>query len=663
MRQNPIVGAFLALANVCAVLVAVYLAVDALDMSRRQSARVEQSLNRLSETLDRLGTAIGHLESVGARSGDDDRPALAARPGARRETGKNANFLNADLRDPDAEEGGSIVQRVQALPGNLNNIVNNEATLAGIHGLLNDSLAGRNNNDLTRYEPQLAESWDVSPDGLVYTIRLRRDAMWHPFTDPATGREGEARPVTAGDFLFYWETIQNPDIPVDHLRGYYEDLASVEVLDDHTFKVVWKRPYSMSEAFTLGMSPLPRHYYRPDPTWDDKRFAEEFIASPRNQWIVGTGPYKLSRWDKNLEVYMERNDAYYGPKPPVVSRHIRLIPDNSVSFLEFKRGEIDIYGLSPTQWHEETPEPEFMLVTPNIETAHDDSVAWDKRKKADELPDDYSFEKYQYNSTSWTYVGYNLQRPLFQDREVRVALTHLIDRWRILDEVYLGLGKIISGPFIPQSPYYNHDVEPIPFDIEAAKRILAERGWADTDNDGILDKDFDGSGERKPFRFTFIIPSSSVTGRKTAAIIEQDMAKAGIRMDIKPIEWSVYTELLNRREFDVCSLGWSGAVEGDPYQIWHGSGANREASSNHVGYSSPEADRLIEEGRRTVDKEKRYEIYRELHRVIAEDQPYTFLFAPTATQAQTKRLRNAIVYEGGMDTLLQWMPLAEQRTR
>ncbi len=526
--------------------------------------------------------------------------------------------------------------------------------------MLNDSLADRNNNDLTRYEPQLAESWDVSENGLEYTIRLRRDAMWHPYADPVTKREVDAKPVTAWDFLFYWETIQNPDIPCDPLRVYYEDLDHLEVVDDHTFKVVWKRPYSMSEAFTLGMSPLPEHYYRPDQTWDDKKFAEEFIASPRNQWIVGCGPYRLSRWDKNQEVYMERNDAYYGPRPSITNRHIRLVPDNSVSFLEFKREAIDVYGLSPTQWLEETPEPEFMLVTPSIETAHEDSIAWDKRKKAGELPEDYKFEKYQYNSTTWTYVGYNLQKPMFQDREVRTALTHLIDRRRILDEVYLGLGKIISGPFIPQSPYYNHNVAPMPFDVETAKRMLADSGWEDTDNDGVLDRDYDGTGVRKPFRFTFIIPSSSVTGRKMAAIIEQDMAKAGIRMDIKPIEWSVYTELLNRREFDVCSLGWSGGVEGDPYQIWHGSGANREHSSNHVGYSSPEADRLIEEGRRTVDKEKRYEIYRRLHEVIAADQPYTFLLAPTATVAQSKRFRNSIVYEGGMDKLLEWIPASMQ---
>ncbi len=260
-------------------------------------------------------------------------------------------------------------------------------------------------------------------------------------------------------------------------------------------------------------------------------------------------------------------------------------------------------------------------------------------------------------------LGYNMQKPLFQDRRARIALTHLVNRERILDEVHLGLGRIISGPFIPQSPYYNHSVAPLPFSIARAAEILAEAGWEDTDGDGLLDKDYDGSGERKPFQFTLSVPSSSTQIRQIAAIVEQDMLKAKIKVDIKPIEWSVYTQLIDEREFEATCLLWSGGVEGDPYQIWHSSGANRKASSNYVGYDSAEADALIEAGRREMDKRKRYEIYRRLHEVIAADQPYTFLVAPTAVLAQSKRFRNAVVFEGGMSSRLQWIPRALQVDR
>ena len=659
MRQNPLMGTILAIVNLAAVALALYMAIDTMDLNRRQNARMEQTMNRLIEAIDRIeGMTIvdGPVAAAGSF------PAAGAPSPAARSAGA-AHFVNDDLRDPAAEEGGSLVTRVMNLPGNLNYITNNDATVSTLWGYMVDSLADRNNNDLTRYEPLIAESWEVSEDGLEYTIHLRDNVFWHPYVDPVTKKEVPARKVTSRDFLFYWNSIQNRKVAkAEALRTYYEDMEGMEIIDDRTFKVVWKVPYSMAESFTLGMRPLPEHYYRPDPTWDDDRFAEEFQSSPRNQWIVGTGPYRLAKWDKNSEVLMERDESYFGRKPYIKTRRIRLIPDNSVSFMEFKRGDLDSYGLLPTQWHEETPEPDFQLVTPTIEKAFEDSMAWDARKKAGELPGDYKFEKFQYISQSWAYIGYNMQRPLFQDRTVRVALTHLVDRERILDEVYMGLGTLISGPFIPQSPYYNHDVKPLPFDVAKAGEMLAAAGWEDTDGDGILDKDYDGSGIRKPFRFTFIIPSSSTTVRKTAAIIEQDLLKAKIKMDIKPIEWSVYTQLLEEREFDACCLGWVGGVEGDPYQIWHGSGANRKASSNHVGYDSPEANRLIEQGRRTIDKTKRYEIYHRLHEVIAGDQPYTFLFAGTATIAQSKRYRNALVYKSGqMDSTLQWIPRSLQQ--
>ncbi|MDR2391965.1 MAG: ABC transporter substrate-binding protein [Planctomycetota bacterium] len=655
MRTNPMIAAFLVLINFMAVLLGLYFVVDAVDATRLQAVRTDQAVNRLADAADRLNATLRRLETADLAS----RPALADAdvPAIRR-----SGFLNDDLRDPEAEEGGSITTRTISLPGNLNYLINNEATVGTLWEYLVDSLAGRNANDITRFEPVMAESWVISPDGLAYTIRLRDNIFWQSFVDPVTKREVPARRVTSRDFLFYWNVIQNPGIPCEAIRNYYELLDRIEIVDDSTFKVIWKEPYSLGEEFTLGMQPLPEHYYRPDPDWNDERFAEEFISSPRNQWIVGTGPYKLAKWDKNSEVILERDEDYYGPKPPIKTRRIRVIPDNSVSFIEFQKGNLDVYGLLPTQWHEETREPDFQLVTPRIDTAHEDSLAWDRRKRKGDVPPEYRFEKYQYNGTSWSYIGYNMQRPLFQDVRVRQALTRLIDRKRILDEVFMGLGTVISGPFVPQSPYYNHAVEPMPFDPVGAAGILAEAGWADSDGDGLLDKDYDGSGKRKSFAFTFIIPSSSVQIRKWAAIIEQDMIKAGIRVDIKPIEWSVYTQVLEKRDYDVCSLAWVGGVEGDPYQIWHGSGANREGSSNHVAYNSPEADHLIEEGRRTLDKEKRYAIYHRLHEVIARDQPYTFLVAPTAVMAQAKRIYNAVVYKGGsMNPLLEWIPAGMQQ--
>ncbi|MDR1744878.1 MAG: ABC transporter substrate-binding protein, partial [Planctomycetota bacterium] len=350
MRHNPVLGAFLVIVNLAAVFLAAYLAIDALDQSRLQSARTEQSLNRLSDALDRLG------DRVGASQAAAPAPSGRARAVPQAEDGGPKEFVNNNLRDPKAEYGGGLVSRTQALPGNLNMIVNNDAMVSSMWSYLVDSLAERNLDDLTKFEPVMAERWEVSPDGLEYTIHLRKNVMWQPYVDPVTKKEVAAKPVTSGDFLFFWNTIQNKNVPCEPLRVYYEDLEGIGVVDDHTFTVRWKQPYSMAENFTLGMQPLPEHYYRPDPSWSDEQFAEEFTSSQRNQWIVGTGPYKLVKWDKNQEVMMERDENYFGPAPYIQTRRIRLIPDNSVSFLEFKSGRLDSYGLLPEQWFEETPE-------------------------------------------------------------------------------------------------------------------------------------------------------------------------------------------------------------------------------------------------------------------------------------------------------------------
>ncbi|MDR3212165.1 MAG: ABC transporter substrate-binding protein [Planctomycetota bacterium] len=659
MRQGSILSAVLVTLNLAVVALAVYVAVDATDLSRQQSGRTEQSQLRLAAALDRLNSGLERLERL--ESLPAARSEGVASPSPRR---NSAPFANSEFIDPLAEAGGSLVGQAASFTGNLNYLINNEAMVGGVWSLCVSGLASRNNNDITLFEPLLAESWEVSQDGLEYTIHLRRNALWQPYLDPVSGLEVAEKPVTSDDFLFFWETIQNPNIPCEAIRSYFEFMQGIEVVDPYTFRVVWKEPYSLSESMTLDMQPLPRHYYRPDPNWDDRHFADQFISSPRNQWLVGTGPYRLSAWDKNRELVLTVDPNYFGPKPAIETRRTRLLPDPTVSFLEFKRDQLDIYGLTPAQWREESPEPDFVLVTPDIRTAPADSRAWEARKKAGETPENYQFEKYQYNGSSWAYLGYNLQRPLFRDRQVRQALTRLVDRERILEEVFLGLGEVITGPFIPRSPYYNHQVEMIPFDVEAAKDILQKAGWEDTDADGILDRDYDDSGVRKPFTFTFIIPSSSTLIRRWAAIIEQDFLKASIKPIIKPIEWSVYTQALDERDFDVCSLLWTGGIEGDPFQIWHGSGVGRDGSSNYIGYNSPEANQLIEEGRRTLDKEKRYAIYQRLHSVISEDQPYTFLVAPTATLAKSKRFRNSVVYEGGgMDSLLEWIPRQLQLAR
>lgn len=567
-------------------------------------------------------------------------------------------FANAEYRQPQADFGGRRVMSVSSFSGNLNYIVRNESTTANVWSICHDDLATRNLMRPEEFEPEMAERWEQSEDGLSYKIYLRKGILWHPYKDPVTGEDVPAKELTSDDFIFFWETINNKDVPCDPLRSYYQQISSFKKLDRYSFEVVWKEPYFKALEMTLGITALPRHYYRPDPKWTDKEFAQHMKTSARNQFMIGCGPYRLVRWHKGKQMVFERFEDYYGPRPYQDELMIKVVPEKSIALVEMKKGSIDEMGLSPEQWRKETIGAEFKVVTPDINTAIIDSASWDEKKQAGELPQDYRFEKFQYfkSAMPWFYISYNLKNDILADKRVRQSLTMLTDRKRILRDVYFDLGKIINGPFMPNTPYVDPDIKPFDFDPAKAKALLAEAGWKDTDGDGILDKDLNGDGKRVKLSYTVIIANVSANARKMTSIIQADMKKAGIDMQVQPLEWSVMLDRINQKSFDAVTLGWTGVLESDPYQVWHSSQAKIKNSSNHISFANAEADKLIEQGRRTLDLKKRTEIFRKFYRLIHEQQPYTFMIAPVSLVAQSKRFNNSRVYKLGMDSDLQWVP-------
>ena len=412
----------------------------------------------------------------------------------------------------------------------------------------------------------------------------------------------------------------------------------------------------------LSMSPLPKHYYRPDPTWSDSEFAAQMITSSRNQFLIGCGPYYLDRWVKGQSLTLKRYENYYGPKPYIKEIRYNVMPESNIQLVELKKGGIDLMGLTPEQWVKETNSKKFKTVTPDLSTAIEDSIAWDKLKENGETPKDYQIEKFQYQSAAipWFYIAYNQNNPLFQDKNVRTALTMLTDRKRIMKDIRYNFGKIIAGPFVGASPYIDPTVKPFPFTPKKALDLLAQSGWEDTDSDGLLDKDINDDGKREPFQYSLLIPNSGATARQIGAIVQADLKAVGIQLNVSPIEWSTFVDKLNSKSFDACILGWTGVLDPDPYQIWHSSQADKKQSSNIISFRNAKADKLIEEARRSIDPKKRKKLLREFYRLIHDEQPYTFLFSDINLRAQSKKFYNNRVYKLGMDNDLTWIPLQLQ---
>lgn len=532
--------------------------------------------------------------------------------------------------DPQAQPGGRLIQAIQADTQNLNDLINNDQFAAVVQGIINSTLATRNYAKPEIFEPLMAESWTVSPDRLTYTIRLRKGILWHDFTDPVTGKEWKNREVTADDFKFYLDVIRNPDVNCAPLRVYYQDIAEMKVINPYEFVVRWQKPYFGSQAMTLSMRPLPRHLYNPDGKFDGKRFNDDHL---RNRIAIGCGPYKLLRWEKDVRVIFTRFDNYFGNalgiRPPLAELAFELIKHPNTRYQALLAGQLDQLGLLPEQWIHRTEAPEFK----------------DK------------YDKFTYPAQAYSFIGYNLRNPLFADRRVRQALTMLVDRERILREIYLGLGRIITGPFFPDSIYSDPALKPWPYDVERAKKLLAEAGWRDTDGDGILDKD------GRKFTFAILQVSGHPIQQKMLPLIKESMALAGIDLKIQPLEWSVCLQRLEQRKFEAFTLGWTMPLDPDPYQVWHSSHMDQTNSSNNIGYKNPEVDKLIDQLRETFDLKERATICHRIARILHEDQPYTFLINPSSLVAISKRYRNVRVFPAvGIADELLWTPKNEQRS-
>ena len=245
---------------------------------------ITTALDRLRESNYHLADTLRNVKTVSiAPAVQESSPRKALKGKASGE----ALFANKKFFAPEAVTGGRIIRATEAEAGNLNPLTSNEAMASSFNGLCSASLGTRNYAKPELWEPLMAESWEISPDRKSYRIKLRRGILWHDFTDPVTGKKHKDVEVTAKDFKFFVDTVKDPDVNCAPLRVYYQYLDSIEVHNDYEFTVKWRKAYYNSLSSTLGMSPLPRHFYAPDGKFDGKKFNDDHR---RNRMIVGCGP-------------------------------------------------------------------------------------------------------------------------------------------------------------------------------------------------------------------------------------------------------------------------------------------------------------------------------------------------------------------------------------
>ena len=429
----------------------------------------------------------------------------------------------------------------------------------------------------------------------VLRFRLRQGVRFH-----------DGHPFDAGDVKFTYDALMNPR-NLSPRTSDYEPIKRVDVLDAHTVVVTYKRLYSPAiNAWMMGM--LPEHLLNADAL--AREMAAQSVSdatradfgmrdSAFNRAPVGTGPFRFVEWRGDEFIELARNDDYWERPPEYAHYYFRVIPDLLTQEVEFKSGAIDAYGVQPHQ------------------------VA---RYKQDD-----TYQSFSSLGFGYTYIGYNNRKPLFADPRVRRALGMAINTDDIITYVLYGEGERTTGPYPRQTEWYDHAIPPLPYDPAAAQRLLAEAGWR-PNADGWLEKD------GKVFEFTLITNNGNPLRASVLAIAQDAWKKIGVRCQTQVFEWAVFLQdFVNTGSFDAVVLGWGMGIDPDLYQIFHSSQAGPQ-QLNFVGYANPEADALIVRLRREYDRTAQRELAHRLHRTIAEDQPYTFLYVGLATRVLDRKI-------------------------
>ena len=528
-----------------------------------------------------------------------------------------------------AVTGDWLIIREMSDPEKLNPIVSNDASASEICSYIYEALLSQ---DKVTYElvPSLAGMPEISPDNLSYTFTLNKNAKF-----------SDGKPLTAADVVFTLKTIKNPFVDDAALRNYFDMVDRVEMVDNDPSKVKftltkpnWRGIYTLA-TFQI----IPKHVLDPGNvtdkfSWEDLKDIKSAQRNPEMQkfadfinsqevsreakYLVGTGPYMFEKWDTGAGVTLVKNPNYWGGGTVTPSYPTKIIfktiQDNSAALVSAKNKEIDAMAvIKPSDFYKD------------LENA-----------------DQFNLVKARPFEPAYTYLAWNQLNPLFQDKKVRLALSHLVDRKTIIDKVMFGDGvPIQSHVFYKNTKLLNSDLPEIQFDPEKAKKLLEEAGWKDTDGDGVLDKVIDG--KKKDFKFTFLSNTNPVR-KQILLVIVDALKKVGIVAEVQELEWSVYLDKTKKHEFEATYSAWtSPTTPPDPYQIWHSSQSEGEGS-NYISFKNKTSDSLIEAYRNEMDESKRIAMMKEWQKLIYDEQPYTFLWSPRARYIYDKRFKNARWY-------------------
>ena len=462
-------------------------------------------------------------------------------------------------------------------------LVSNEGDTSSVHNYVLESLLMRN-PDTLKYTGLLAKSWTISDDGLIITFQMHENIVF-----------SDGKPMTAEDVVFTFDFMFNKGIKAPAQQAYFEPIESVKATDKYEVVFTFRRPYFEALGMAGGMEILPKHFY-------EKYLNDIEAFNTSKGLLLGSGPYKLpnpENWSSDQGgVELVRNSRYWGAVQPPYDKIVwRVIENASARLTTYRNGELDAYSARPVEYKKLKDDKQIIDISHNFE---------------------YMPPTVGYSYLAWNQLR-NGKKTIFADKRVRQAMTYLTDREKINKDIYLGYAEVAMSPFSPRSKQHDTSLSPRKPDLQKALALLKEAGYEDRNGDQVLEN---ADGQDFEFELTYF-QGNEDTGR-TVLLLKDMYARAGIKLVPKPTDWPVMIEMLNKKTFDVITLGWTSGLETDIYQMFHSSQAKTDGN-NFISYKSDALDKIIEEARVIVDEEKRMPVWRKAEAIFYEDQPYTFL--------------------------------------
>jgi peptide/nickel transport system substrate-binding protein len=596
-----------------------------------------ESMNRQAEAITRLAGSVNALIEGGVRIDDSASPGGSGLDLG--DLGSGATSLQAAGRDeswardgvaitypepfaypsppeehPDFQPGGEFFELFEAQPPKLTPYLYSDVYGRRIvDGPVCESLAAYDPATL-ELRGLLAEAWQYDPNGMWLRVKIRDEA-----------RFSDGEPLGASDVKFTFdEVVFNAELQTERFRSTLNVIEKVEVIEDKVVEFTFRNPTFTNLREATRFVILPEHVY------------SQFTPSQLNQstgLLMGSGPYRLQtfnptdpmlgQWAPPQDIVLVRNENYWGRRPPIDRFRYKTISEYSALLVSLKNGTGDMMRGTPEQFRTQSRDPEFLEeFTP---------MQWPNMRSG------FSF-------LAWNCGERDGKPTPFTDARVRRAMTHLLDRDRILRDFYDGLGEIATSPFPYGSPQNNPDITPHQYNVEKAKALLDEAGWIDRDGDGWRENE---RGDRFTFQYTH--SKGSTISPKVGDYLRRQCRAVGIECVPTPIEWAIFSTVLDNRDFDVITMQWSQShPESDPNQLWH-SDSIRNQGDNFSQWANEEADRLIELGRVTIDDEERMKIWHQLHTVLHEEQPYTFMVNPPWIRFVRDKIQNIHPYNIGLN--------------